>query len=109
MAIRKRGRPTTSEMALERDRDLEQEVDVKSIRPGAWRKTPIRHPEYLNGVVYSYRVNHADETLWNVRYPDAPGGLQDYEINGEEFQEAIECYKGFMERASQLTLKKNGA
>ena len=105
MAVRKRGRPTEREKALERDRDL---TDPKALRPAAWRKTPVRHPEYLNGIIYSYRVCPADsdgviETVWNARFPDAPGGLQDYEMTTEEFEKAIVCHKEFMERAARIS------
>jgi hypothetical protein len=102
MPVRKRGRPTTREKALECDRDL---VDAKSIRPGAWRKTPIRHPVYLTGLIYGYRVKPDTTTVWQARYPDAPGGMQEFELETEEFEEAIECYKGFMERIAAVTLR----
>jgi hypothetical protein len=52
---RKRGRPTRSEKALEKDRDSQEPLDVMSIKPGKWRKQPVRHQEYLNGMAYQAR------------------------------------------------------
>jgi hypothetical protein len=37
--VRKRGRPTTREKALEHDRDLEDD-GVKKVKPSAWLKPP---------------------------------------------------------------------
>ena len=74
MPVRKRGRPTTREKALERDID---ELDVMNIRPAAWRKTNVRHPEYRNSVVYQYRVlpDENETVVWKVPFPDVPAGI----------------------------------
>jgi hypothetical protein len=81
--VRKRGRPTTREKALERDRD----VDIGYINPARWRKQVIRHLEYLTGHVYDTRTYETDKgkrvTVWKVRFPDAPGGMQDFEMEEE--------------------------
>jgi hypothetical protein len=91
--VRKRGRPTTREKALERDRDLEE--GVKAVKPAQWRKQLIRHPEYLTGFVYdtrSYEKKNRTVTVWKVRFPDAPGGMQDFEMESAELEEAIKLY-----------------
>jgi hypothetical protein len=44
--MRKRGRPTTREKALEQD------LDMDYVKPARWRKQAIRQPEYLTGHVY---------------------------------------------------------
>ena len=72
----KRGRPPTREKALERDRDLEE--GVKSVEPARWRKQLVRHPEYLTGFVYDTRAYEKKNRT--VRFPDAPGGMQDLEM-----------------------------
>jgi hypothetical protein len=46
MPVRKRGRPSNKAKALERIDD----IDVEALKPGDWKKTPIRHPEYRNGL-----------------------------------------------------------
>ena len=51
MPVRKKGRPCNAKKALEREDDL----DVDALRPGDWKRTPLRHPEYLNGWVVDYR------------------------------------------------------
>ena len=48
--VRKRGRPTTREKALERDKDVLS--DKLDDRPGDMRKMPIRHPVHLNSMIY---------------------------------------------------------
>jgi hypothetical protein len=99
--VRKRGRPTTSEMALERDKDS---YDIKTIedRPQAFRKTWVRHPIYLNGIVVDYRVkpDEANTTVWQCRFPDAPGGQQNEELTQEEF---IDCQNRYLAMSTQLT------
>ena len=64
MPIRKKGRPTKRAKALERVDDL----DVMALRPGDWRKTPVRHPEYLNGWVVDYRTKPDTKrtVVWQV-------------------------------------------
>jgi hypothetical protein len=95
--MRKRGRPTTREKALEHDRDLEDD-GAKNVKPSAWLKQDIRHPEHLTVMVYdtrTYEKNGQRVTVWNVTFPDAPGGPQDYEMEEEALMEAIKCYAQF--------------
>jgi hypothetical protein len=64
--VRKRGRPTTRD--LEHDRDLEDD-GVKKVKPSAWLKQSIRHPEHLTGMVYdtrTYEKYGQRVTVWNV-------------------------------------------
>jgi hypothetical protein len=90
--VRKRGRPTTREKALEQD------LDMDYVKPARWRKQIIRHPEYLTGHVYDTRTYENPNrdgsmvTVWKVRFPDAPGGMQDFEMEKDDLMEAIECY-----------------
>jgi hypothetical protein len=103
--VRKRGRPTTREKALEHDRDLEDD-GVKKVKPSAWLKQDIRHPEHLTGMVYDTRTyeKHGQRvTVWNVTFPDAPGGPQDYEMEEEALMEAIKCYAQFKADACKIT------
>ena len=64
MPIRKKRRPSNSAKALDRVDD----VDVMALRPGDWRKTPVRHPEYLNGWVVDYRTKPDTKrtVVWQV-------------------------------------------
>ena len=64
MPIRKRGRPANRAKALDRVEDL----DVMALRPGDWRKTPVRHPIYLNGWVVNYRTKPDTKrtVVWQV-------------------------------------------
>ena len=56
----------------------------------------IRHPEYLTGFVYdtrSYEKKNRTVTVWKVRFPDAPGGMQDFEMESAELvEEAIKLF-----------------
>jgi hypothetical protein len=61
------------------------------------RKQLIRHPEYLTGFVYDTRSYEKKKknrtvTVWKVRFPDAPGGMQDFEMESAELEEAIKLY-----------------
>ena len=75
MPVRKRGRPKNCSRALEREDDL----DVLALRPGDWRKSPIRHVDYGMGFVVDYRIKPDTKrtVVWRVRFPDSPGGEQD--------------------------------
>jgi hypothetical protein len=50
-------------------------------RTGYYKKTPIRHPVHLNGMIYHFRVKPNHEVVWKVNFLDAPGGPQRYEMN----------------------------
>ena len=89
--VRKRGRPTTREKALEYDRDLEK--GVRQIKPSAWLQQDIRHPEHKSGMVYdtrSYKKHGELVTVWNVTFQDAPGGPKDYEMEEDALMEMEE-------------------
>ena len=102
MPVRKRGRPTCREKALERDKDGLHEM---SIRPATVRKTNIRHHEYRNGLVYQYRTlpDKKGTHVWKVRFPDAPGGTQDFEMNEEELNSAKALYKQWFDACAKIT------
>jgi hypothetical protein len=55
------------------------------VNPARWRKQDdIAHPEYLIGVVYDHRTKENDGvTVWKVRFRNAPGGMQDFEMQEE--------------------------
>jgi hypothetical protein len=103
--VRKRGRPTCREKALEKDRDTQEPLDVMSINPAKWRKQPVRHQEYLNGMVYNFRVKPDKKRtpVWKVRYPDAPGGMQDFEIGEDEFKDALKLYQAWSALCGTIT------
>ena len=101
MPVRKRGRPKNSEKALQRDAN----IDILAFRPGDWRKCPIRHPQYKTGIVRDFRVkpDKAKTVVWNVIYPDAPGGIQDYEVEEQELKAALDLYRRWMRDTTSLT------
>ena len=49
---RKRGRPRNAAKALIND----ESIDVMALKPGNWKNTYVRHPQYLNGMCVDYRV-----------------------------------------------------
>jgi hypothetical protein len=98
LPVRKAGRPTKRSKALERD----ENPDVMALCPGDMRKTCIRHETYLNGVVYDYRLKPNKIMVWCVRFPDAPGGLQEFEMDENALTTAIELFKIHMREATQI-------
>jgi hypothetical protein len=52
--VRKRGRPTVREKALEHDRDLER--GIKHLKPSHWLQQDIRHPVFK--LVWSMTHEH---------------------------------------------------
>jgi hypothetical protein len=104
--VRKRGRPTTREKALERDKGLL--LDKFDSRPGDFRKTPIRHPIHLNGMIYNFRMKPDRTLVWNVRFPDAPGGEQKYEMDKSAIAEAMTRYKEWSRRCSFIPQDEDG-
>ena len=106
-AVRKRGRPTTREKALERDMDAGQ-LDDMDARPGYYKKTPIRHPVHLNGMIYHFRVKPNHEVVWKVNFLDAPGGPQRYEMNKVDVVAAIERYKEWYRQSSLIPQDEDG-
>jgi hypothetical protein len=67
--------------APERDRDR----DLGYVNPARWRKqNDIANPEYLTGVVYDHRTKANGMTMWKVRFRNAPGGMQDFEMMEED-------------------------
>jgi hypothetical protein len=59
--------------------------DLGNVNPARWRKQDdIAYPEYLIGVVYDHRTKENDGvTVWKVRFRNAPGGMQDFEMEEE--------------------------
>jgi hypothetical protein len=102
--VRKRGRPTTREKALERDRDL---VDgIKHVKPSVWLQQDVRHPELKNGVVYDTRLYDPDGsgnlvTTWRVVFKDAPGCPR-CEMEEEELMACIKRYAQFKTEACKI-------
>lgn len=106
-AVRKRGRPTTREKALERDMDADQ-LDQMDARPGYYKKTPIRHPVYLNGMIYNFRTKPNHEVVWKVIFLDAPGGPQRYEMEKDEVVAAMDRYKDWYRQSSLIPQDEDG-
>ena len=93
---------------------------------GDWKKSPIRHPEYLNGWVvnYRYKPDTARTVVWQVcyvyiifhvyiillhniyvyiyilyiqvRFSDAPGGPQVFEMEETELKTCMQRYQEWM-------------
>jgi hypothetical protein len=105
--VRKRGRPTTREKALEHDHDLER--GIKHVKATAWLQQDIRHPVYKTGQVYDTRTYVKPDgsgeliTVWNVTFQDAPGGVVDYEMEEEDLMKAIKLYTEFKAMACKIT------
>ena len=100
-AVRKRGRPTTREKALEHNMDAAQ-MDDMDARPGYYKKTPLRHPVHLNGMIYHFRLKPNHEVVWKVFFQDAPGGPQRYEMNKADVVAAINRYEEWYRHNSSL-------
>lgn len=97
--VRKRGRPRNFN-ALQFD----DNVEMLAMKPGDIRKTPVRHPEYLNGFVTDYRLK-PDKTrtvVWTVRFPDAPGGIQEFEMEEADLSTAIKTYLTWQKEATNI-------
>ena len=94
---RKRGRPRNAAKALIND----ESIDVMALKPGNWKNTYVRHPQYLNGMCVDYRVvpNHKNEKLlrWQCRFSDAPDDILPHpKIVGfdvHEMKEAVELHR----------------
>lgn len=107
-AVRKRGRPTTREKALERDMDADQ-LDDMDARPGYYKQTNIRHPVHLNGVIYHFRMKPVThEIVWCVVFKDAPGGMQRYEMNKADVVTAINLYKEWFRESTRIPADEGG-
>jgi hypothetical protein len=51
--------------------DAGQLDDIMDARPGYYyKKTPIRHPVHLNGMIYHFRVKPNHEVVWKVNFFD---------------------------------------
>jgi hypothetical protein len=66
------------------------QLDDMDARLGYYKKTPIRHPVHLNGMIYHFCVKPNHEVVWKVNFLDAPGGPQRYEMNKGDVVAAIE-------------------
>jgi hypothetical protein len=91
-APKKRGRPTIRETALERDED-EDALSTHILKKlHHYKSTPLYHPEYGLGVAYEAYI-HMDQTpVWKVRFPNAPGGTQDYEVRQPEMERCLMAF-----------------
>jgi hypothetical protein len=94
---------------LEHDRDLER--DIKHVKPSHWLQQDIRNPVFETGVVYDTRTYAKPDgsgeliTVWNVSFQDAPGGVEDFEMEEEELMKAIKLYTEFKAMACRITKK----
>jgi hypothetical protein len=71
-----------------------------------WKKQLIRHWEYLTGFVNdtrAYEKKNRTVTVWKVRFPDAPGGMQDFEMEPAELEEAIKLYNLWATSSCKMT------
>jgi hypothetical protein len=97
MAVRKRGRPTNRELALERDKD----IDPLSIRPQDWRGADVYDPHLGHGMVFSWRLipeSHGG-AAWNARFPNSPDGQgHEVEFYLEPFKSVLEGYRAYRNR-----------
>jgi hypothetical protein len=49
------------------------QLDDMDARPGYNKKTPIRHPVHLNGMIHHFRVKPNHEVVWKVSFLEDPG------------------------------------
>jgi hypothetical protein len=99
-APKKRGRPTTRETALERDKDLLSTHMFQ--KPHHYKSTPLYHPEYGLGAAYEAYIHLDEKPVWKVRFPNAPGGMQDYEVRQPEMERCLRAFKSQLSEASQV-------
>jgi hypothetical protein len=62
----------TCMLASERDMDA-YKFDNMDARPGYYKKTPIRHPVHLNGMIYRFYVKPNHEVAWKVNFLNGHG------------------------------------
>jgi len=97
MPVRKRGRPTNSELALEKDKD----IDVMALQPGNWRKSKVYHPLHKHGMVYSWRNAGGKNGIhWYVRFMDSPDGIVELEWNQDELANGLGRFREWEGKAS---------
>jgi hypothetical protein len=63
--------------------------------------------EYLTGFVYydtcAYDKKNQTVTVWKVRFPDAPGGMQGFEMESAALEEAIKLYSLWATYSCRMT------
>jgi hypothetical protein len=99
-APKKRGRPTTRETALERDEDLLSTHMLQ--KPHHYKGTPLYHPEYGLAAAYEAYIHMDKKPVWKVRFPNAPGGTQDYEMRQPEMERCLRAFKSQLSHSSQV-------
>jgi hypothetical protein len=62
-----------------------------------------KRTEYSTGVVYDHRTKDNGVTVWKVRFRNAPGGMQDFEMEEEALMEAIKLYAKQKEMDCKIT------
>ena len=66
------------------------------------KSTPLYHPKYGLGAAYEAFI-HMDQTpVWKVRFPNAPGGTQDYEVRQPEMERCLMAFKAQLSNASKV-------
>jgi hypothetical protein len=87
---KKRGCPSIRE---ERDEDHLSTRMLK--KPHHYKNTPLYHAEeYGLGAAYEAYI-HINEkpVVWKVRFPKAPGGVQDFEVRQPEIEQYLMAFK----------------
>jgi hypothetical protein len=97
---KKRGRPTIREKALERDEDLLSTHMLK--KPHHYQNTPLYHSEYGLGAAYEAYIHINEKPVWKVRFPKAPGGVQDFEVRQPEMERYLMAFKSEISQAGEV-------
>lgn len=97
---RKRGRPTITEKALERDKDLL--ATHMANKPFSMKKCGLWHPEYTLGFVYGTYTGPGGKQVWEVRFTNAPGGEQDFEVLQPELEKMVLAFEEQKNKGSKV-------
>jgi hypothetical protein len=77
-------------------------VDVSEEAPHHYKSTPLYHPEYGLGAAYEVFIHIDQKPVWKVRFPNAPGGAQDYEVRLPEMERCLMVFKTQLSNASKV-------
>jgi hypothetical protein len=70
--------------------------------PHHYKSTPLYHPKYGLGAAYEAFIHIDQKPVWKVRFPNAPGGAQDYEVRQPEMERCLMAFKAQFSNASKV-------
>jgi hypothetical protein len=70
--------------------------------PHHFKGTPLYYPKYGLGTAYEAFIHINQKPVWKVvRFPDAPGSTQDYEVRQPEMERCLMAFKAQLSNASK--------